>query len=407
MKKRKRKLKKKAIAIAGLIALTVLLTIIFTLPHLLVRIKLIGDKNMVINYGDEYSEPGYKASKMGKNITSDVKIDSNVKTDIGTYKVVYSYKLSFYNVKVKRTVKVMDISGPKIELKGGSDYEVTVNTDYEEPGYTANDNLDGDVTDKVKVSGEIDTNKLGNYTLTYTVTDKNGNESKATRNVKVEKKKPSQMSVTEYTLDGWYDEVKLKKTKDYGNEYFNKIVMAGDSNTMNMYLTGYLKGNNAWAIPCLHAESMYRIDINLYGYNKKMKLIDATKEYKPGIMILNFGTFSTAWINEDTFLEKANLMIEEIKKASPNTKLILISIYPIKSGYNVNQFTQETINKYNFMILEMAKKHNLKYLDVQEVLKGTDGYIKNEYVVEDKFHLTNLGHSTVRNYIRTHALEEK
>ena len=54
----------------------------------------------------------------------------------------------------------------------------------------------------------------------------------------------------------------------------------------------------------------------------------------------------------------------------------------------------------------MADKHGLKYLDVQEVLKGDDGYGKEEYFVDDKFHLTLLGHSTVKEYIKTHALEE-
>ena len=99
-------------------------------------------------------------------------------------------------------------------------------------------------------------------------------------------------------------------------------------------------------------------------------------------------------------------MIEQIKEKSPNTKIILISIYPIKKGDNINKFQQDIINKYNFLILEMAYKHGLKYLDVQEVLKGDDGYGKEEYFVDDKFHLTLLGHSTVKEYIKTHALEE-
>ena len=42
-----------------------------------------------------------------------------------------------------------------------------------------------------------------------------------------------------------------------------------------------------------------------------MKLIDAVSKYKPNIMILNFGTFSTEWISETTFISKANLMIED------------------------------------------------------------------------------------------------
>jgi hypothetical protein len=402
MKRKKSNVKK--IVIIGLILAILLLTILS--PFIFINIKLIGDKRIELDYGEKYSEPGFKAYMFNKEITDKIKINNNIKEDIGNYKVTYSYQFFIYKIKRTRKVTIADLTGPEITLKGDKELSITINTKYEEPGYEAIDKLDGDLTKNVIVTNNIDITKLGNYEVVYEVKDNAGNISKEIRRIKVEKLKPTQMSIKDYTLDGWYDSVKLKKTKNYGDEYFNKITMVGDSNTMNMYLNGYLNGLKAWAIPCLHAESMHSIEINLYGLGKKMKLIDAIEKYKPKTIILNFGTFSTAWISEETFIEKANQMIEQIKEKSPNTKIILISIYPIKKGDNINKFQQNIINKYNFLILEMANKHGLKYLDVQEVLKDDDGYGKEEYFVEDKFHLTSLGHRTVKEYIKTHALEE-
>ena len=402
MKRKKSNVKK--IVIIGLILAILLLTILS--PFIFINIKLIGDKRIELDYGEKYSEPGFKAYMFNKEITDKIKINNNIKEDIGNYKVTYSYQFFIYKIKRTRKVTIADLTGPEITLKGDKELSITINTKYEEPGYEAIDKLDGDLTKNVIVTNNIDITKLGNYEVVYEVKDNAGNISKEIRRIKVEKLKPTQMSIKDYTLDGWYDSVKLKKTKNYGDEYFNKITMVGDSNTMNMYLNGYLNGLKAWAIPCLHAESMHSIEINLYGLGKKMKLIDAIEKYKPETIILNFGTFSTAWISEETFIEKANQMIEQIKEKSPNTKIILISIYPIKKGDNINKFQQNIINKYNFLILEMANKHGLKYLDVQEVLKDDDGYGKEEYFVEDKFHLTSLGHRTVKEYIKTHALEE-
>lgn len=402
MKRKKSNVKK--IVIIGLILAILLLTILS--PFIFINIKLIGDKRIELDYGEKYSEPGFKAYMFNKEITDKIKINNNIKEDIGNYKVTYSYQFFIYKIKRTRKVTIADLTGPEITLKGDKELSITINTKYEEPGYEAIDKLDGDLTKNVIVTNNIDIAKLGNYEVVYEVKDNAGNISKEIRKIKVEKLKPTQMSIKDYTLDGWYDSVKLKKTKNYGDEYFNKITMVGDSNTMNMYLNGYLNGLKAWAIPCLHAESMHSIEINLYGLGKKMKLIDAIEKYKPETIILNFGTFSTAWISEETFIEKANQMIEQIKEKSPNTKIILISIYPIKKGDNINKFQQNIINKYNFLILEMANKHGLKYLDVQEVLKDDDGYGKEEYFVEDKFHLTSLGHRTVKEYIKTHALEE-
>ncbi|MFQ7394635.1 MAG: immunoglobulin-like domain-containing protein [Lachnospira eligens] len=56
---------------------------------------------------------------------------------------------------------------------------------YNEPGYTAVDICDGDVTDKVSVSGNVDTANAGKYTVTYNVSDNCGNESEVQRTVKV------------------------------------------------------------------------------------------------------------------------------------------------------------------------------------------------------------------------------
>lgn len=404
MKKKKRKLKIKSVIVLVLIIIIIL---VLLSPFFFVKISLYGNKKMIVNYGDKYSEPGYKGKVFGKSITDDIVVKSNIKDELGTYKVSYTYNFLFYKIRKTRKIVVDDVSAPKIELTGGDEIELTINTIYSELGYSALDNLDGDVTDKVKITNNIDNTKLGTYEVKYEVTDSHGNKATKVRKVKVEKLRPTQMSVAEYTLDGWYEEAKLKETDMASEEYFDSITMVGDSNTMNMYLNGYLSGIRAWALPCLHSESMHNTKINLYGLDTKMLLLDAVSEYKPEILILSLGTFSTAWISEDVFLENANSIIKQIKEKSPETKLILSSIYPIKDGYNINNFTQETINRYNFLILEMADKHNVKFLDVQEVLKDERGYGKAEYFVDDNFHLSFLGHRVVKDYIKSHMIEEE
>lgn len=52
-------------------------------------------------------------------------------------------------------------------------------------GVTANDKEDGDLTSKIKILGNVDVNKEGEYKLTYSVTDNFGNISTVTRVVNV------------------------------------------------------------------------------------------------------------------------------------------------------------------------------------------------------------------------------
>lgn len=399
--KRKLRVKKKSIFV--MLTILVLIFVLFS-PLIFINIKLIGDENIIVNYGDKYSESGYKLKVFGKDLTKEVKVIDNIKDDIGHYEVEYSYKFLFYNVVRNRKVEIKDIRGPKIELVGGNSVDVVINEEYKELGYTAVDNNDGDVTGSVKVSKNIDTSTLGEYYVNYEVTDNNGNTTIKKRVVNVVRKSPSQMSISEYTLDGWYDDIKVLKTDNKGDNYFNSIIIVGDSNMKNMYEYKLIKSGNSWAIPCLHAESMHYTALNIYGTGTTMTLIDAVKKYKPEKIILNFGSFSSLWISEDIFVAQASSMIEKIQKESPDTQIALISIYPVTQyGINNDHFSQSSINKCNFRLLELANKYKLKFLDVQTVLKDNTGYGNPSYYVSDGFHLTSYGQSLVKEYIKTHA----
>ncbi|MDF2986321.1 MAG: metallophosphoesterase, partial [Eubacterium sp.] len=54
-------------------------------------------------------------------------------------------------------------------------------------GVSAIDNIDGDITNKIIVTGEVNTSAVGTYTLTYTITDMAGNTQTATREITVKK----------------------------------------------------------------------------------------------------------------------------------------------------------------------------------------------------------------------------
>ena len=59
------------------------------------------------------------------------------------------------------------------------------NTAWVDPGVEAHDVRDGNITSSITVSGSVDVNTTGTYTLTYTVSDAAGNEANITRTVHV------------------------------------------------------------------------------------------------------------------------------------------------------------------------------------------------------------------------------
>ena len=80
------------------------------------------------------------------------------------------------------TIDRTDHTNPEIKLKGDETIYLSVGSGYNEAGYTASDNCDGDLTDKVTISGSVLDN-VGEYTLTYSVSDNAGNKTEVTRRV--------------------------------------------------------------------------------------------------------------------------------------------------------------------------------------------------------------------------------
>ena len=132
--------------------------------------------------GNPFVEPGYKAVD---NHDGDL-TDRVIRTE-KTGQVIYAVTdLSGNPTVVKREVPGFDPQPPVITLEGGEDYRIRVGTVYKEPGYSAADNLDGDLTEFVTVDGETDWLTPGIYPITYTVSDTGGNQTIAVRNVTVE-----------------------------------------------------------------------------------------------------------------------------------------------------------------------------------------------------------------------------
>ncbi|UFH59171.1 DUF5011 domain-containing protein [Sulfurovum mangrovi] len=76
-----------------------------------------------------------------------------------------------------------DTTPPVITLNGEANIMLNQGEAYIEPGATASDKRDGNVS--VETSGTVDTSKAGTYTITYTAIDSAGNKAQETRTVSV------------------------------------------------------------------------------------------------------------------------------------------------------------------------------------------------------------------------------
>lgn len=132
--------------------------------------------------GFEYEDEGYSAFD---NYDGD--LTASVERTVDGETVTYTVTDSSGNVaRAQRTITFCDVSEPILKLSGAREITITAGTKYSEPGYTATDYVDGDLTEQVKISGSVNIYLPGTYTLRYTVTNGQGNSTEQTRTVVVE-----------------------------------------------------------------------------------------------------------------------------------------------------------------------------------------------------------------------------
>ena len=99
----------------------------------------------------------------------------------GTYILTYSVADAAGNeANATRTVTVVDTTSPILSLLGDLNMTHAKDTTWVDPGAIASDSLDGNLTSSITVSGTVDVNTTGVYTLTYSVSDNASNEVNAT-----------------------------------------------------------------------------------------------------------------------------------------------------------------------------------------------------------------------------------
>lgn len=155
-------------------------------------ITLSGDNPIEFTVGDNYVESGYTAvDNLEGDVSANVTINlENLDMDtVGSYNVIYTVSDEDDNehvvTRVVNVVEVVDTTDPVITLTGDNPLTLNQGDTYTDPGFSATDDIDGDITDSVVVNGTVDTNTVGSYTITYTVTDSANNSHEVSRVVNV------------------------------------------------------------------------------------------------------------------------------------------------------------------------------------------------------------------------------
>ena len=91
----------------------------------------------------------------------------------------------FFGAIILTGCKKDDTTAPVITLTGSETVSTTLNATFTDPGATATDDQDGDLTSSITVTSTVNKDLKGTYKITYTVSDAAGNTATKDRTVNV------------------------------------------------------------------------------------------------------------------------------------------------------------------------------------------------------------------------------
>lgn len=201
-------------------------------------------------------------------------------------------------------------------------------------------------------------------------------------------------------------DVILKYTDNIDDSYLSKCVFLGDSRIVGMALSGYIPEPQALAkIGITHIGAMsdtYRTTgEHTYTFTSYLD------SHQASVIYICYGVNGLDWLDKSTSHNQYGRLIDLVKSHCPNSKLVLMSIWPVEDDGAYSKTIQNSmINEYNDFLLSLAEEKNIYYLNVNEILIAPDGSMVNTYNSGDGLHYNNKGNEAIIDYVLHHPVTD-
>ena len=213
--------------------------------------------------------------------------------------------------------------------------------------------------------------------------------------------------------------VVLEESADMGEDYIDGFIFFGESTTYHLKSRGVLPGGRSTAQVLGNESGTAILDPDTASTSviypetgETVTFREAIERKKPKYLFMSFGLNGAAYKlrrGKDYFKDCYRELVGAVRSASPETKIILGSCYPVAENMDMSRYSltldelNSAIRTLNEWTLELCYEEGLRYLNVNEVLTDGDGRLRLEYQVGDGHHLTAAAYVKILEYIRTHG----
>lgn len=220
---------------------------------------------------------------------------------------------------------------------------------------------------------------------------------------------PSQPDVTEMTSERILSSAALvpNSGSSVGDEYFDDAAFVGDSITEGIKLYEVMTNATVVAARGINLDNVFTDDQirTAQGNSTVMGALEAAEPQKIYIM---FGANGVGWFTEQHFTDVYTKFVQAVKEQHPDSQIYLQSILPVTQEFDDSRedISNDKINRYNELVVEIAEEQKVHYLDVASAFKDEKGCLPEDSN-GDGMHFGNKYYQKWFDYLKSHTVAEE
>lgn len=207
--------------------------------------------------------------------------------------------------------------------------------------------------------------------------------------------------------------ITLAETKDAGQGYIDSLTFLCDSATIGLRDYGLLSdglattqvwGSQSGSLP---AAELADCLIRYPGDGSEIRPADAAMVAKPAILVVSVGQDGLASVDQQTFVQNYEALVQSIRAACPGTVIVCCSITNLGPSYaGTDGLTRDGISWANDWIQQVCKDTGAYFCDVAGEMRDSTNVLDANYTSANGKTLNSAGLNTWLGYLRTHAVQK-
>lgn len=124
---------------------------------------------------------------------------------------------------------------------------------------------------------------------------------------------------------------------------------------------------------------------------KDTTLMEVVRQLKPERMLILLGVNDYAGEDIEKHIGYCGRILELTKEVSPDTRVIFFSLTPVTRDFCKRKDFRTMWDDYNAALERFCAENGAGYMDIATPMKDAEGYLKDEFTSDGKYHLNPAG----------------